>query len=985
MTKRNGDPAAPQDGKGDPAKRYELLEHHYRTIPIGLCLVDRDLRFLGINETLAAINGLPVADHIGRTMYEVIPEVAALIEPNYRQVLESGEPIRDLEFCTPAPSEPEVEKYWRVDYYPFRSEDGRIIGISTVVQEITEVKRARDLLATSEARFRALVEHAPDAIVVFGADTGRFVDCNQNALDLLGLSRDKFLTLGPLDISPTRQPDGRPSAEISRANRAAVGRGEKLTFSWTHRHADGHLIPCEVRLIRLPGEAPVLLRGSIVDISDRVRAEQALQMSEARYRSLVENSADAITVLDAESGRFVDGNEQALKLFGLTPEQYVAVGPVDVSPEFQPDGRRSVEMAEALVNEALRTGKVVTFEWTHCKPDGTLVPCEIRLLRLPGQGGRLVHATLTDIAQRKREELVRQRYETRLRLLVESTEADPWEADLETWMFTYVGPQAERLLGYPVKKWFEKGFWESRIHPEDRENALRFCRESAGQLENYSFEYRMMTARDEILWIHDLVSVEKGTSDTPARLRGFMLDVTAQKRAELMQAGQKRVLEKLARGEELSGVLCELARTIDAQQAGMRCSILLLDADGVHLRHAAAPGLPEEYNKLVDGLPIGPAAGSCGTAAYRRERVVVSDVSTDPLWADYRQLALPFNLRACWSQPILSQSGDVLGTFAIYHTHTNQPNARELQLIEQAANVAGIAIERQRSVEALRSSEAALRRSQADLQHLAGRLIAAQEEERRRLARDLHDDLTQRLAVLAIEAGKLEQQPGKAAEPLRDGLRTLRDEMVQLSEDVHGMSRQLHPALLEDLGLVDALGSECERFAEREGIKTTYRATRIPAEIPPDVALCLYRVSQECLRNIGKHSGAKKAKVELRGIKGDMHLSIQDDGGGFDPIRSPRRGGVGLASMGERIRLVNGSLTVRSRAGQGTTIEVRIPLDAGAAAGETADPQPATRPAGAAKAKAAIRAARPARRKKRARRAAPRTASTRRRRTSRTP
>jgi PAS domain S-box-containing protein len=984
MAKRTDDPADRQEMQGDSGQGNDFLAHHYRTAPIALCLIDRDLRYVCINEKLAEMNGFPVAHHIGRTLREIIPEFAELVEPYYRQVLESGQPIVDFEIYSPTPAEPGVEKYWRIGYYPFFDAEDRITGVSTVVQDITDIKRAQEQLETSETRFRALVEQAPDAIVVLDPETGRFVDCNQNALSLFGLEREALLRVGPLDVSPAQQPDGRPSAEISRTNRAAAVRGDHLTFSWTHRHADGRLIPCEVRLVRLPGEDPVLLRGSIVDITERVRAEQALQLSEARNRSLVENAPDATVVLDVETGHFVDLNENAVKLFGLSRERMLQIGPADVSPEFQPDGSRSDEMARSRVATALQDGGVVTFEWTHGKPDGSLVPCEIRLLRLPGHDGRLVHGAVTDITERKRGELARQQNENRLRMLVESTDAVPWEADLETWMFTYIGPQAERLFGFPPEKWFEKGFWESRIHPEDRESAMRFCRQSSEERENYAFEYRMITASGEIIWIHDLVSVEQGTAGTPPRLRGFMLDVTARKRAEMLQTGQKRVLERLARGEPLGDVLCELAHTIDGLQTGMKCSILLLDPEGKELRHGAAPHLPEDYNVLVDGLMIGPAAGSCGTAAFRGERVIVSDISTDPLWEKYRHVALRFDLRSCWSQPILSQTGAVLGTLAVYHEYPNHPSASELEMIEQAAYIAGIAIERQRSVAALRTSEAALRRSQADLQHLAGRLISAQEEERRRLARELHDDLTQRLAVLAIEAGKLEGKPDAPVKVLRDGLCLIRDEMVQLSEDVHGMSRQLHPALLEDLGLVDALESECERFSERESIKTTFRAVRIPADIPPDVALCFYRVAQECLRNIGKHSGAKKARVELRGNKDAMQLSIRDDGGGFDPLYSQGRGGVGLASMGERIRLVNGSLGVRSRAGRGTTIEVRVPLPGDARLNKEDRSKPAAGAGAAPRAKTASRAARPARRKTRSRRTTPRTASTRRRRTPRT-
>ena len=150
--------------------------------------------------------------------------------------------------------------------------------------------------------------------------------------------------------------------------------------------------------------------------------------------------------------------------------------------------------------------------------------------------------------------------------------------------------------------------------------------------------------------------------------------------------------------------------------------------------------------------------------------------------------------------------------------------------------------------------------------------------------------------------------------------------MVRLSEDIHDMSRQLHPALLEDLGLVDAIASECARFSDHEEIRATFRCGRVPDSIPRDISLCLYRVLQEALRNIAKHSGATKAQIALKAENGSMLLSIRDDGTGFDPTRSRQAGGVGLASLGERVRLVRGSVGVRSRMGQGTMIEVRAPL-----------------------------------------------------------
>jgi PAS domain S-box-containing protein len=183
-------------------------------------------------------------------------------------------------------------------------------------------------------------------------------------------------------------------------------------------------------------------------------------------------------------------------------------------------------------------------------------------------------------------------------------------------------------------------------------------------------------------------------------------DITQVKEEEFFRAGQSGVLEMIAADAPLADVLASLVLLMEGQAEGLRCSILLLNSDGKHVRHGAAPNLPEAYVKAVNGAPIGPRNGSCGTAMYRRRPVVVTDVMTDPLWTDYRELAKICGLRACWSTPILSAQGDVLGSFAMYRLENRGPLPEETRLTQIATHIAGIAIERQRQQEILREREA---------------------------------------------------------------------------------------------------------------------------------------------------------------------------------------------------------------------------------------------------------------------------------------
>jgi PAS domain S-box-containing protein len=183
-------------------------------------------------------------------------------------------------------------------------------------------------------------------------------------------------------------------------------------------------------------------------------------------------------------------------------------------------------------------------------------------------------------------------------------------------------------------------------------------------------------------------------------------DITELKEEEFFRAGQSRVLEMIAADAPLADVLTSLVLLMEGQAEGLRCSILLLNRDGKRVRHGAAPHLPEAYIKAVNGAAIGPRNGSCGTAMYRRRPVVVTDVMTDPLWSDYRELAQICGLCACWSTPILSAQGDVLGSFAMYREEKRGPRSEETRLTQIATHIAGIAIERQRQQEILREREA---------------------------------------------------------------------------------------------------------------------------------------------------------------------------------------------------------------------------------------------------------------------------------------
>jgi signal transduction histidine kinase len=214
------------------------------------------------------------------------------------------------------------------------------------------------------------------------------------------------------------------------------------------------------------------------------------------------------------------------------------------------------------------------------------------------------------------------------------------------------------------------------------------------------------------------------------------------------------------------------------------------------------------------------------------------------------------------------------------------------------------------------------------LSGVSRRLIEAQEQERARIARELHDDLSQRLALLSISLEQFEQGMPDISSQARQHLRKIAEAATEVSSNLHDLSHQLHPRKLDTLGLVAALGGFCNEFSRQHNLQVQFVHSDIPGQIPKDVTICFFRIVQEALRNVVKHSGAAEAKVEISGHGDRIDLCISDSGAGFSPESVKAEAGLGLISMRERLRLVGGHLSIESEPSHGTRIRVRIPLHA---------------------------------------------------------
>jgi two-component system, NarL family, sensor kinase len=518
--------------------------------------------------------------------------------------------------------------------------------------------------------------------------------------------------------------------------------------------------------------------------------------------------------------------------------------------------------------------------------------------------------------------------------------------------------------------------------------------------------------------------------------------------------GERQVLDMIATGASLAAVLDALCLVID-QRSGLMSAVFLIDSDGKRLVLAAGPHLPDEWRRATHSLPLTPTTTSCGAAVSRRAQVIVSDVSTDPLFEMFRDLARTAAIGAVWSTPFYAEDHRVLGTFAVISPAAGPPSELHLQLVKRATYLASIAVERQQTAEGLRRSERLLRlvldalpvgvavvdlagnillnnpasqriwsrsiRSGPDryaeskgwwhatgeriapgewpsaralvdgesrinevieiesfhglrkiiqnstvpirdpnervtgavivnedvsdrmaaerelndsynqMRTLTGRLMRAQDDERRRIAEMLHETTAQDLAALKMLLARLHRTADRLSEKERSTLADCMSLAEQSMTQIRTLSYLLHPPFLDDTGLLPALRWYAGGFEERSGIKVDLELPERFERLPRDTETALFRVIQESLINIHRHAGSEIARIRLWRDRDALVLEIDDRGHGIPDssleqiVSGGGLVGVGIAGMRERIKQLDGSLEIASGA-HGTTVRARLPL-----------------------------------------------------------
>jgi len=463
-----------------------------------------------------------------------------------------------------------------------------------------------------------------------------------------------------------------------------------------------------------------------------------------------------------------------------------------------------------------------------------------------------------------------------------------------------------------------------------------------------------------------------------------VIDLTERNLAEALRAGQNNLLEMIARGAALRPTLERMLLMIEGQSRGVLCSVMLLDKDGKTMRSAAAPSLPPAYMALLDGMEIGPGVGSCGTALFLREAVVVSDIDNDPLWAPYRHMAAPFGLRACWSQPIFGQDETLLGTFAMYYREVRSPRVQDMRLIDMATDLAGIAMGRARHEEELQRHRtrleelvvertAALTLANTELAAALSHLSITQDELVRRdklaalgalvagIAHELNTPIGNGLVVATTMAERT--QTLRASLP--DGLRRseLETYLAQAGEADTIVLRNLQRAadLVSSFKqiAVDRASSQRRHFLLRQFVaelmlplSATLKGSghALQQDIAASLALDSYpgplgqvlsNLFENCLRHAfeGRSNGVIRISARASDDGQSVLLAVSDNGAGiaatdlariYDPFFTTKLGsggsGLGLHVAHNIVTGVLGGQISASSDGHGTTFTLLLPV-----------------------------------------------------------
>lgn len=574
-----------------------------------------------------------------------------------------------------------------------------VVLLQTVSRDITErrneINRQKDYetkLKESQARYKSMVESSLEAIFVHR--NYKFIYANTAGLKLVGAN--SFSEIDGRSIFEFVHPEYMGQVE-NRVNILYTAKEKAPIKEERFFRLDKKVIDVEISAnpIEFDGEFAILVIAR--DITERKNQEKKIREAEYRFKTLIENLEIGVIVQDANA-KILINNPAAENLLGLTTDQLRGKTSFDADWNVIHEDGKNFPGNIHPVPVCIRTKKpvidVIMGVYRPTSKDRIWLSVNAKPeFNLDGEISQVI-CTFQDITARIKNDQILKEKEERLRLALAAGNQGLYDLNIQTGKAT-VNQYYAQMLGYELDEFEESNTkWRDRLHEEDRETVLKaYTDYIAGIRKEFNVEFRQKTKDGQWKWILSQGKIVEWDNDgNPLRMIGIHTDINEKKKYELLQIARNSVLDAMIAKKNIYLILEEIVRSIEMILPDVKASILLVDKDK-KLAKGASTSLPDFYNKAVEGLAIGYGVGSCGTAAYTGELVIVDNIQSHPFWQPYKELAERAGLRACWSFPFKSDSDEVLGTFATYYSKPRSPSRSELDIILEFSRITGLAVQ----------------------------------------------------------------------------------------------------------------------------------------------------------------------------------------------------------------------------------------------------------------------------------------------------